>query len=73
MSSLISYAQNFEDVMLWRALKDVKNGFYIDIGAQDPIVDSVSLFFFERGWVGVHVEPSAHCVERLEQSRVEIR
>ena len=51
MSSLISYAQNFEDVMRWRALKDVKNGFYIDIGAQDPIVDSVSLFFFERGWV----------------------
>ena len=26
----ISYAQNFEDVMLWRALKHVEKGFYID-------------------------------------------
>ena len=31
--SFISYAQNFEDVMLWRALKHISEGFYIDIGA----------------------------------------
>ena len=54
----ISYAQNFEDVLLWRALGHVGAGFYIDIGAQDPIVDSVSLAFYERGWRGVHVEPT---------------
>jgi FkbM family methyltransferase len=51
-----SYAQNFEDVMLWRALKHVENGFYIDVGAQHPIVDSVSKAFYERGWRGIHVE-----------------
>jgi hypothetical protein len=34
-----SYAQNFEDVMLRRALKNVVHGFYVDVGAQDPIVD----------------------------------
>ena len=34
---LTSYAQNFEDVILWRALKQVKEGFYIDVGAQDPV------------------------------------
>lgn len=50
----ISYAQNFEDVMLWRALKHVKNGLYIDIGAHDPVICSVSLAFYERGWRGVH-------------------
>ena len=33
--SFISYAQNFEDVMLWRALKHVENGFYIDVGANE--------------------------------------
>jgi hypothetical protein len=31
--TFISYAQNYEDVMLWRALKDVSNGFWIDDGA----------------------------------------
>ncbi len=35
----ISHAQNFEDVILWRALKHVQNGFYIDVGAQDPVIE----------------------------------
>jgi FkbM family methyltransferase len=69
--SLISYAQNFEDVMLWRALKDVENGFYIDIGAQDPIVDSVSMAFYENGWRGIHVEPTPHYADLLRKERPE--
>ena len=67
--SFISYAQNFEDVMLWRALKHVEKGFYIDIGAQDPIVDSVSLAFYEHGWRGVHVEPTQQYSSKLQQTR----
>lgn len=55
--SFISYAQNFEDVMLWRALKDVDQGFYIDVGANDPTTDSVTKAFYERGWHGINVEP----------------
>ena len=55
--TFVSYAQNFEDVILWRALKHVKEGFYVDIGAQDPVINSVSLAFYEHGWRGVHVEP----------------
>ncbi|WP_165931958.1 FkbM family methyltransferase [Neorhizobium sp. JUb45] len=65
----ISYAQNFEDVMLWRALKDIQNGFYIDIGAQDPTVDSVSRGFYEKGWRGVHVEPTPHHAGMLRKDR----
>lgn len=66
---ITSYAQNFEDVILWRALKHVERGFYIDIGAQDPVVDSVSLAFYERGWRGVHVEPIADYAEKLRTAR----
>jgi hypothetical protein len=40
--TFVSYAQNYEDVMLYRALKGVERGFYIDVGAMDPIVDSVT-------------------------------
>lgn len=64
-----SYAQNFEDVMLWRALKHVSNGYYIDIGAQDPSIDSVSLAFYERGWRGVHVEPTPAYAAKLREAR----
>ncbi len=65
----VSYAQNFEDVMLWRALKGVENGFYIDIGAQDPVSDSVSKAFHDLGWRGVHVEPTADYAQRLREER----
>ena len=64
-----SYAQNFEDVILWRALKHVENGTYVDIGAQDPIVDSVSLGFYEHGWRGIHVEPVPEYAEKLRRAR----
>ncbi|WP_262966471.1 FkbM family methyltransferase [Methylobacter psychrophilus] len=69
MTNLISYAQNFEDVMLWRALSHVDQGFYIDIGANDPVIDSVSLAFHEHGWRGIHVEPTPHYAELLRQQR----
>lgn len=55
--------------MLWRALSHVENGAYIDIGAQDPIIDSVSLAFHERGWRGIHVEPIHAYAELLRQQR----
>ena len=66
---LISHAQNFEDIILWRALQHVNQGFYIDVGAQDPQVDSVSLLFYERGWRGVHVEPTAEFSGKLRAAR----
>ncbi|WP_429565511.1 FkbM family methyltransferase [Paraburkholderia sp. MM6662-R1] len=55
--------------MLWRALAHVDHGSYIDVGAQDPIVDSVSLAFHERGWRGIHVEPTPHYAELLRRQR----
>lgn len=64
-----SYAQNFEDVMLWRALWDVKDGFYIDVGAWDPVVDSVSKGFYEKGWRGFHVEPLPEYADKIRQDR----
>lgn len=53
----ISYAQNFEDVMLNRAFKNIDCGFYIDVGANDPISDSVTKSFYSRGWRGINIEP----------------
>ena len=67
--SFLSYAQNFEDVLLWRALSHVERGFYVDIGAQDPVVDSVSLAFYERGWHGVNVEPVPQYAQMLREQR----
>ena len=70
---ITSYARNFEDVILWRALGDVSGGLYIDVGAQDPVADSVSKAFHERGWKGIHVEPREEFVQRLDKDRPEDR
>ena len=66
---IISYAQNFEDVMLWRALKQVEAGFYIDVGANDPSVDSVTRLFYEQGWHGINIEPLNSHVTALQRDR----
>ena len=69
MKPICSYAQNYERVLLWRVLHRVERGFYVDIGAQDPIADSLSQAFYERGWRGVHVEPNAAYADRLRTAR----
>jgi len=64
-----SYAQNLEDVLLHRALSDVESGFYIDVGAADPEIDSVTKAFYDLGWKGINVEPSPAFAERLAVAR----
>ena len=65
----VSYAQNFEDVMLWRALGSIGRGFYIDVGACEPDAESVTLAFYERGWTGINIEPAPAAFARLDAAR----
>jgi FkbM family methyltransferase len=67
----LTYAKNFEDVMLWRALKRIEGGFYVDIGANHPVVDSVSKAFYDRGWRGIHIEPVPEIARLFRQARPE--
>jgi FkbM family methyltransferase len=54
---VVSFSQNAEDVRLWRVFRDVENGFYVDIGANDPATWSVTKLFYDAGWNGINVEP----------------
>lgn len=72
----VSYAQNREDVVLWRALRGVPEGRYVEVGANHPRHDSVTRAFYDRGWSGVTVEPvpafvAAHRDERPRDTQVE--
>ena len=55
--------------MLYRALWDVENGFYIDVGAMDPVIASVTKAFYERGWHGINIEPSEEYSQKLRSER----
>ncbi|MFS2112680.1 FkbM family methyltransferase [Herbaspirillum frisingense] len=67
--NFISYAQNFEDVILRRVLNDVEQGFYIDVGAAWPDEDSVTKAFYDAGWSGINIEPNPVFHAMLEQQR----
>lgn len=66
---LLSYAQNGEDVILNRCFRDINHGTYIDVGAADPIINSVTNHFYQKGWNGVNVEPTSHFFSRLKKQR----
>lgn len=66
---MVSYAQNFEDVILNRVFNNRASGFYIDLGAMDPVYDSVTKAFYDRGWRGINVEPSEYFYKRLAAER----
>lgn len=65
---IVSYAQNFEDVMLARCFPG-PHGFYVDVGANDPDIDNVTRVFYERGWSGINIEPLAGNCARLQKRR----
>ncbi len=65
----VTHAQNFEDLILYRALKDVKSGFYIDVGANSPTAESVTKAFYDRGWSGINVEPDVTIFASLVDER----
>lgn len=67
--TFVSSAQNAEDVMLFRALKHLTQGHYIDIGANHPVEDSVTKAFYDRGWSGINVEPVSQWFELLQRDR----
>ena len=66
---MITYSQDREDVILASILKDVKEGFYIDVGANSPDIYSVTKLFYECGWRGINIEPLPDKFKELCASR----
>jgi FkbM family methyltransferase len=66
--SFVSYAQNFEDVLLHRVFGGQEIGFYVDVGAAHPVNGSTTKALYDRGWSGINVEPSSMFAE-LETAR----
>ncbi|WP_019877483.1 FkbM family methyltransferase [Sporichthya polymorpha] len=65
----ISYAQNGEDILLAAFFHGVSAGRYVDLGANDPFIDSVTKRFYDLGWRGVNIEPIRRHHEALTKDR----
>ena len=74
MSRLISYAQNGEDVRLWRAFADVDlpasgHFTYVDVGANHPFDLSITASLYSLGWQGILVEADPDFASELRRYR----
>lgn len=63
------YSQFYEDYILAYVFQDYKTGFYVDVGANDPNQDSVTEYFYNRGWRGVNIEPIPEEFKKIVQAR----
>lgn len=67
--NVVTYAQNREDLYLFSYLSDIKTGFYIDVGAHDPVKDSVTKLFYKQGWTGINIEPQKELFKKIQKDR----
>jgi FkbM family methyltransferase len=65
----ISYAQNGEDVRVWRALRHLESPVYVEVGAHDPFEMSVTASLSSLGWHGILVEADPEMAQRLRAAR----
>jgi FkbM family methyltransferase len=55
--------------MLNRLFHEQASGFYIDVGAWDPNMHSVTKHFYQCGWHGVNIEPLRSKFELFQRER----
>jgi FkbM family methyltransferase len=65
----LSFTRNREDVLIMRALQYVERGFYVDVGAFQPMIDSNTFALYQRGWRGIVVEPQRRLHALWERDR----
>ena len=66
----VSYSQSGEDLIvdfIFQALK-IDNPTYLDIGAHHPSFINNTFFFYEKGCVGVCVEPDPTLFEKIKEN-----
>ncbi|WP_158079521.1 FkbM family methyltransferase [Actinomadura sp. CNU-125] len=67
---MIAYGGNAEDVVLMRAFADRRGGFFVDVGAGEPVSGSLTKNLVDGlGWRGVNVEPLPERHARLRRAR----
>lgn len=67
-NAVISYAQNYEDIILRRIFGE-SAGTYIDVGAFDPYLKSVTCMFWQKGWSGINIDVSEENIDKFNQLR----
>ena len=63
------YMHSEEDQLIWDFFKCSEGGFFIEVGAGDPVNLSVSYHLEVKGWKGILVEPQPALATKLKLNR----
>lgn len=70
MSGKVSYAQNGEDIRVWRAFRDADGPLtYVDVGANEPRHLSITASLSDLGWSGLLIEADPRLAAELRVFR----
>lgn len=61
------FSQNGEDIILLSLFKGP--GFYVDVGAHDPIIKSNTYLLHQKGWSGINIDPNESTIDRFNAKR----
>jgi FkbM family methyltransferase len=64
-----AFAQDGEDLLLWRLFKRQDLGFYVDVGAHHPKRFSTTYLFYRRGWRGINIDAMPGSMRQFHKIR----
>ncbi|MGY2133418.1 FkbM family methyltransferase [Hymenobacter sp. HD11105] len=65
----LSFAQEGEDLVLFRLLNGKLNGYYVDIGAHHPFRFSNTYKYYLSGWSGINIDPLPYSMDLFKKYR----
>lgn len=66
-----SFAQEGEDMVLYRYFEGKENGTFVDVGAHHPFRFSNTYLFYSKGWRGINIDPLPESKALFDQHRPE--
>jgi len=67
--ALRTFSQFNEDLLIDLLLLNKDEGFYIDVGANDPVFNSNTKRFYDKGWHGINIEPGVDQFDKFTLTR----
>ena len=61
-----SYGFEFEDIEINKFFKNTKKGFYVDIGAFNPIRGSNTYLLYRKGWSGINIDADENSIKMFK-------
>jgi FkbM family methyltransferase len=69
VTALLSSPPPGENELVWQSFDCRKDGFFVEVGANEPRTGSQTWFLEEQGWRGILVEPQSRLCQRLREAR----